>query len=148
MTRAVLDTNVIVSALISKLKDRAPRLILIAWWQKRFSLLTSPSILKEVEEVLRYPKIYQRYRLSKKKIARMLEPFFQDAEMIRPKKFPLIVKEDPADNRILACGLEGKADFVISGDKHLLNLKNYQGIAIVTPRRFVKILGEIGKGGS
>jgi len=50
------------------------------------------------------------------------------------------VADDPADDLVLACALEGNADFIISGDKHLLNLRNYQGIKMVTPAEFLESL--------
>jgi len=50
------------------------------------------------------------------------------------------VADDPADDLVLACALEGNADFIISGDKHLLNLRNYQGIQMVTPAEFLESL--------
>ena len=50
------------------------------------------------------------------------------------------VKEDPEDNKFIACAIEGKADYIVSGDGHLLNLKHYKGIQIVDANSFLKIL--------
>jgi putative PIN family toxin of toxin-antitoxin system len=57
------------------------------------------------------------------------------SKVVLPKVRLAVIADDP-DNRILECSLEGQADYIISGDKHLLNLKNYQGITIVTPGDF------------
>jgi predicted nucleic acid-binding protein len=51
-----------------------------------------------------------------------------------------VIPEDPADNKIIACALEGDADFIISGDHHLTDLKIFQGIKIVDPAAFLKIV--------
>jgi predicted nucleic acid-binding protein len=57
-----------------------------------------------------------------------------NSQIVYPKKKLNIVKKDPSDNKILECALEAKASFVISGDRHLLEIKEYDGIKIVSPR--------------
>lgn len=61
------------------------------------------------------------------------------AEIIEGKLVLDIIKEDPTDNIILACAVEGRADFIISGDSHLLNLANYEEIEIVDPATFLEL---------
>jgi len=63
------------------------------------------------------------------------------AEIITPKIVIDVIKEDPPDNRILECAVEGRADLIVSGDRHLRRLKNYQGIPIVRPVDFLRTLG-------
>lgn len=63
------------------------------------------------------------------------------AEIVQPKTVPEVIATDPADNHILACALEGNADLLVSGDRHLLSLKEYAGIPIVRPMDFLRTLG-------
>ena len=61
--------------------------------------------------------------------------------VITPGKLVIdAIPDDPADNKILACGLEGEADYIISGDHHLTDLKIFQGIKIINPSTFLKII--------
>ena len=66
-----------------------------------------------------------------------VRPIKNFSEMVHPKERLEVIADDP-DNRILECAVEGQAEFIISGDKHLLKLKAYQGIAIVTPVDFLE----------
>ena len=59
-----------------------------------------------------------------------------------PGFFGKVIKEDRPDNKFLACAIAAQASFIISGDKHLLKLKEFQGIPIVSPREFLKIIGK------
>lgn len=70
-----------------------------------------------------------------------MEPFYQDVKIVYPQRIPEMIEEDPDDNQILACASEGKANFIVSGDKHLLDLKDYCDIKIIPPREFIRILG-------
>jgi putative PIN family toxin of toxin-antitoxin system len=59
--------------------------------------------------------------------------------LVVPRSAITAVRDDPDDNRILECALEAEADFVISGDRHLLSLKSYQAISVLTPRQFLEV---------
>jgi predicted nucleic acid-binding protein len=68
--------------------------------------------------------------------------FARIADIIIPDIVPNVIENDPADNHILACAVSGKADVIVSGDKrHLLPLKEYEGIPIVRPADFLRMLG-------
>jgi putative PIN family toxin of toxin-antitoxin system len=134
LVRAVLDTNVYVSGTI--LSRGTPYEILEAWRQQRFILVTSEAILTETERVLRYPHIRKRYAVTAQDVARLAASLRADA-LVTPGDYEVSgISEDTDDDKFLACALEGQADCLVTGDPHLLNLKQYHGIAIITPREF------------
>lgn len=138
MARAVLDTNVIVSALISD--KGAPRKIFTAWVQGRFTVVTSPSIIAEADRALHYHKIRQVYGLSEEEIGTAIALLWSHGELTSDTYDIESPTGDPDDDKFLACALEGAADFVVTGDKELLRLKSYRGIPIVSPAEFLQAL--------
>ncbi len=140
MIRAVLDANVFVSAVIITAGN--PARILDAWRAGRVDLVVSPDILNELERVLHYPRIAKRHRLSAERIRGFIEDLARLA-ILTPGKIRLaVIKEDPSDNRYLECALEGEADCIVSGDQHLLEVGEYRGIRILTPKEFLAGLKE------
>jgi len=138
MRKAVLDTNQFVSSLLSKTGVQSQ--ILRAWRAGRFQLVTCPAIIEEIARVLTYPKIRDRYGISAKLIGNLIR-LIGDHALVVPGDTPVaIVDEDPADNMILACALEGQADCIVSGDDHLLRLGNFQAIPIITGKAFLELL--------
>jgi putative PIN family toxin of toxin-antitoxin system len=139
MLRAVLDTNIIVSAAISS--KGAPFDILEAWrTQRRFMLVTSPQILGEVLRVFEYPKIKKSYGLTDKTIERVILPLAKYAAVTPGELTVKEVKDDPTDDMFLACAIEGEADFIVSGDRHLLEIGTYRGVPILTAAAFLETL--------
>jgi putative PIN family toxin of toxin-antitoxin system len=136
--QVVLDTNVLISAVISS--RGAPAQILRLWEEERFDLLVSPSILEELERVIRYPRIQQRYNLPETEVARFLQLIRIGAVLVEPKIEIMAIAADPSDNRCLECAVEGGASYIISGDQHLLELEEFEGIVILAPAVFVAIL--------
>ena len=140
MIRAVLDTNVLISAFI--IRHGAPRHIFNAWREGKFELVTSLPILQEVDDVLHRPNIQRKYALGEDDIYAYL--LLLGAQAIVVPVLPDIgaVSADPKDDSVLACALVGQAQFVISGDHHLLDLGAFAGAQIVTPREFAtKVVG-------
>lgn len=135
--RVVLDTNVIVSGIISE--HGMPRRIVQAWQAQKFTLLTSALIVAEVSRVLWYPHIQGTYRLSEADVSLVEETLLNDA-LILQDLYHVTRSRDPDDDILLACALEGRADYLVSGDPHLLEIKYYHGVQIVTPRQFLEIL--------
>ena len=140
MLRAVLDTNIIVSGTIST--SGSPYEVLEAWRHRKFVLTISPQILKEVERVFEYPKIKESYGLDTKTIKAILARLNKYSVFTQGKLRVNEIEDDPTDNIFLACAKEGAADFIVTGDDHLLDLGAFQGIPIVTPRHFLEILKE------
>ena len=136
--KVVLDANIYVSSLINTQGN--PNRIMERWEQNKFDVLVSASIIDEIGRVLRYPRIVKRHRQDEETIQRFLELLSSQALMVEPTRVLDVVREDESDNRYLACAVEGKARYIISGDKHLLELGEYRGIVILPPAAFVTLL--------
>ncbi len=134
LIRIVLDTNILVSV---ALPDSRLRPLAEAWEAGRCRLLISREIFDEYLRVLTYPK----FRLSSDDVTRVLErgvlPY---AEWVTVTSRIDVIREDPSDNAFLACALDGKADAIVSGDHHLLELGTFHAIPILTGRQFLSQL--------
>jgi putative PIN family toxin of toxin-antitoxin system len=139
MIRAVLDTNVIVSGILSE--EGVPGRILKTWLEDRFHLVTSRAILEELRRVLRYPKIRGRHGWSDAHVLEFVEDITRLAILVPGVLRLAIVAEDPSDDRYLECAVEGEAGYVMSGDRHLIGLAQYEGVEIIPPRAFLDLLG-------
>ncbi len=132
LRRLVLDTNVVVSALLFE----GPAHRLSGLWQEGgFKLLASSGMIRELSRVLAYPK----FRLSEEEISELLHeevlPFV--VPIVAGEIVPVVV-EDSSDDEFLACAAAGRADAIVSGDKHLLRLGHYRGIPILSIRDFLE----------
>lgn len=136
--RAVLDTNVLVSGLISQ--HSPPRRLVDAWLEGRFVLVTSLYQVQEINHVLTYPRIVERIRLEAAEVEMILAALLTEAEVV-PGQLQLPgATRDPKDDALVACAVEGRAAYLVSGDQDLLVLGEYEGIRVVTPRRFLEKL--------
>jgi putative PIN family toxin of toxin-antitoxin system len=134
--RVVLDTNILVSATITG--HGLPARIFTAALSKRLVLILSHYLLAEYLEVLQRPHIVKKYpKLSERSpvISRFLRTRTQ---IVEPVSIERIVPDDPKDDAILACAKEGRANYIVSGDEHLIAMNQYLGIKILTPREFVE----------
>lgn len=129
--RVVIDTNVLVSALLF----HGPLSRLVSLWQKnRIALLISKDVLMEYVKVLSYPK----FGLSGEEIRNLVtDSILPYAEPVSVGRHPKIVDDDPADDKFLFLAVDGNARCVISGDKHLLSLGEFKRIKIVSARDFL-----------
>jgi len=116
-----------------------PHRILEAWHAGQFAMVTSGAIIAEVMRVLRYPRICDRYNLTEDDVATVVDSLRTDAEMVAGL-YKVRRSVEPADDMFLACALEGRAEYVISGDRHLLEIGSYHGALIVTPWQFAAVL--------
>jgi putative PIN family toxin of toxin-antitoxin system len=135
--RVVLDTNVLVSAL---LVPRSPPGVLVQSWQRgRFRLLTAEPQLVELARVTRYPRV--RARLQPSVAGRLVNDLRRVAEVV--DALPAVdVSPDPYDNYLLSIAVGGVADYLVTGDKSdLLSLGAQPRFQIVSVRRFVSVLG-------
>jgi putative PIN family toxin of toxin-antitoxin system len=120
--------------------DRPISQVVLQAAQRRYRLLISPAILREVGKVMREDLGWEeRVRM------RHLKTLTKAAEMIFPATTLDVIAEDPADNRILECAVDGRAELIVSGDQHLRRLKSYEGIPIVRPIDFLRTLGVANK---
>jgi putative PIN family toxin of toxin-antitoxin system len=129
MTRVTVDTNVLISALVF---EGLPGEFLALARAGSFQLITSPALLDELDEKLRFKFLWSPARASQ--VRRELEML---CEVVSTVNHLVIVKDDPDDDRVLECAVAGRADTIVSGDRHLLKLGSYDGIAILSVRQFL-----------
>jgi uncharacterized protein len=132
--RAVLDVNVLISALISG--TGAPARLLELWLAGEFELIASENLLAELERALAYPKV--RERVTADDAARFVLLIRELADVVSdPEEPPRIRSEDPGDDYPLALAMYERAHLV-SGDEHLLALR--ERAAVVSPREFLALV--------
>jgi putative PIN family toxin of toxin-antitoxin system len=136
MKRVVLDTNIIVSSALGG----ALETIMERWDQGKFTVVVTSDILKEYFQVLNRPQ-FRLKQDTKDKITRYL---YQFSEFVVPEESIRFIEADPKDDKFLEAAISGQADFIVSGDKHLLNLKNFRSIPIITAREFLDQFESIG----
>lgn len=136
--RAVIDTNVAVSAALRG--GTPPRAIVDAWLEGSFEAVTSVHLMAELERVFQRPHIVKQLEWSAVEIADFLGSLAENARVVHPTQPIHMIAADPPDNRVLEAAIEGQADYIVSGDQHLLALGSFEGIEIVSPARFAAIL--------
>jgi putative PIN family toxin of toxin-antitoxin system len=132
--RVVLDTNVYISMF-----TRPDRPMYQIWEQavrRQYHLLLSRAILNEIADVLR-----TSFSWNDRTIVQHLKVLAKVGDIIIPTMTLHVIAEDPDDDRILECAVEGRADLIVSGDRHLRRLRTYQGISIIRPIDFLRTLG-------
>lgn len=142
MLRVVLDANVLVSAILNP--HGYPARILTAWREGAINLVLSFAVLDEIARVLAYPKLQKWHGWSADQSAAFVAELAALASVVPVRTVILDGAKDPDEGRYLACAIEGEADYIVSGDHHLLVLRRYHQIPILTPRLFVEVLNETG----
>lgn len=131
MQRVVFDTNIFISAFNFL---GLPRTIFERALQGDFQLVISKQIIAEMSGVLR-----KKFNYDPPELEELEQLLIMLCEIVEPRRRIKRIIEDPSDNMILECTVEGKADYIVSGDKHLLKLKKFEGIPILQPSDFLKI---------
>lgn len=138
MIRAVLDANVYVSAAVRP--EGPPGQIVDRFLRSgSFEIVMSHPIVEEVLRALNYPKVRKYIRLG-------LDPelWFEDivvlSHLVSGEREFQNVSKDPDDDKYIAAAIEGRATFVVAGDSHLLDVKEHEGVRIVSPRSFLDLL--------
>lgn len=128
--KVVLDTNICISAILF---GGNPERIRKLSKEKKLEILISEAIIAEVAEVLR-----KKFNWKSWQISQIIDEIRETATLIIPDQTLSMTKKDEDDNRILECAVEGKVQYIVSGDKqHLLPLKEYQGVKILSPAEFL-----------
>ncbi|MFC1540824.1 putative toxin-antitoxin system toxin component, PIN family [Candidatus Latescibacterota bacterium] len=127
--RIVLDTNVLMSGIFF---TGPPYEILQLWKAKKIKIVISPDIYSEYVRVAEI--ISQKYQEID--ITGILNLIAVHSEIVQSAQLHEQVCEDPDDDKFIACALAGKVDFIVSGDKHLLDVSGYKGIRILKPKAF------------
>lgn len=137
MIRAVVDANVLVSALIKLTGSVGP--VLLRLRQRAYTLLISRATLDELAEVLHRPRLRAKYRLSDRDVRAILRLIVLRCELIRPER-RITACRDPRDDKFLELALSGRAQVIVSGDEDLLTMSPFEGIPIVSPAKFLSML--------
>ncbi|RAW46451.1 putative toxin-antitoxin system toxin component, PIN family [Halorubrum sp. 48-1-W] len=133
--KAVLDTNVLISAIIA---TGTPHDVVVAGYTGTYQIVVSVPTLVELRETLhKYP---ERFGLTDDEIQTEVETLRYFAEFVAPDEEIDAVKPDPDDDKFLEAAVAGNVDYLVSGDRHLLDLDSFRGIEIVTPREFFELL--------
>ncbi len=139
MLRAVLDANVYVSAVIRP--EGPPGQIIERFLRDAaFEIVLSSAIVEEVLRALGYPKVRKHIRGNADP-----ELWFEDivvlAQFVAGEHEVRGVSEDPDDDKYIAAAVEGRAAFVVSGDPDLLAIHEHEGVRLVNPRAFLRLIG-------
>ena len=137
MIRAVIDTNIIIGAVIKP--EGTVGAILRSLRDRGYSILYSEPLLIELADVLNRPRIRQKYGLSTQDIETVLALILLRGEAVTTAR-RIDICRDPKDNMILEVAVAGKADVISSGDKDLISLREFEGIPIVVPAEFLRRL--------
>ncbi len=132
--RVVIDTNVFVSSFFGGI----PRRIVDHWFSGKLILCVTRPILKEYFEVL------ARYQLNREDLFKRLVAAFEKGPNIlfvdNPKEQNWI-EDDPGDNKFIACALSLHAEYIVSGDSHLKEASEIEGVKILSPREMLRLIG-------
>jgi uncharacterized protein len=139
MLRVVLDTNIIVSAVAAR--TGPPAQVFTLFLSGAIRNCCTKNILMEVEQVFSRRKIAER--VPSELLVLVRDALHQKSVMVSPSMHVNAVPEDPADNMFLECALAGSADYVITGDWHLLRLKRYRTVDIISPATFLKVYSQL-----
>lgn len=135
--KITVDTNVLISATFwygdsFRILERVEN--------KEIELVLSSEILKEYEEVLGYDEIQEKVEGRNLTMKQTVQKIQTMATLVLPSEKVNIIKDDPDDNAVLECALEGKVKYIITSDKHLLKLQEFKGMKILTPVEFRVIM--------
>lgn len=130
MLKVVLDTNVFIAAYFNR-KSASARIIDLCL-ENKHKLIFSPRLRKELRLILKNVRAEREFREK-------IRSLFVNASKVKPTKKVFTVKEDPEDNKFLECALEGEADYLITSDRHLLELEEFAQTKICKPTQFLKL---------
>ena len=129
--RVVIDTNIYISAIFWNGK---PRGVIDLGRDGKITIFTSLDIENEI-----VGKLKTTFKLAEEDVNRILLDFSTFTLPIRINKQLIVVQDDPDDNKFIECAVECRANYIISGDRHLLNLKEYEGIKLIKSSEFLKV---------
>ncbi len=134
MIHVVLDTNVWVSGLLWR---GAPWQVLCLAEERHITVWATTTIMQEVQDTLHYPRLQPRRLTLGLEVADLMAYTLGLASLVEVTDIPSVVADDPDDDIFLACAQTVAAAYLISGDRHLLALGQYQGLVIVQPHEFL-----------
>lgn len=140
MIRAILDTNVLASGFVSFANtQRAPSQLLHLWRESHFVLVVSLEIVAELLST--FASSYFQQRLTPAQIENARHLLMHEAELARISVHISGAATHPEDDAVLAAAVSARVDYLVTGDKGLLELGHFRGVRIITPREFLEELG-------
>lgn len=140
MLKVVIDANQWISAVITPQGNSAK--IIDLFRRQLIGVAISEEILEEINQVLEYPKIQKRHGWDSREISLFLSEVTQFCAFVNPPRHKTpIFKKDPSDDKFLDCALASDADYIVTGDKDLLEMGQYEGVRIVSPKVFLEFEG-------
>lgn len=134
--KAVIDTSVMVSVAFANEGLAREMRDMIA--DGAFTLVTSKNLMAELYRVLHYPRILKQFKPLKEDLDEFIGMIMEKALIVRGSYSTKRIADDPADDMFLACAMEAKADYIVSRDPHLRNLKHFHGVKIIDVKAFVE----------
>lgn len=135
--RIVLDANIYISNLIT---DKGNPAKIVRWWLRgEFDILVNQPIVDEILRVTGYERIQKKYARVWESRVEFVALISEQAIWVEPKDKVDVVGGDGSNNRYLECAAAGHAQYIVTGDEHLLDLGEYEGVAILTPAAFVAL---------
>jgi putative PIN family toxin of toxin-antitoxin system len=138
MLKVVLDTNVIISGTI--MDHGVSFQILKSWENGEFILIISEPILQEIDRVFHYSHIKDKRGLSEEHIKDVLYALKTYSLNTSTETKIEAISDDPDDDKFIVAAVEGEADYIVSGDRHLRGIEHYHGIRVISPAEFMKML--------
>lgn len=134
--RAVLDTVIFVRALINPggMWGR-----LLFEYSDRYVIVISPPIIQEILEVARRPELSRRFRAYPQPPINHILALFEQAEVVVPKRRRRVCR-DPGDDKFFECAIEGRAAYIVSEDRDILDIGEYEGVKAVSAAGFIAAL--------
>lgn len=128
----VFDTNVLISATLWD--DSVAQKLLFKCMNNHIKIFSSQEIIEEYKRIL-----IRDFDYNEQEVGELLEKILEFLNLVTPSKKVEIIKEDSTDNKIIECALESEAEYIISYNKHLLKLKEYENIKIITPEEALSL---------
>jgi len=139
-TKVVFDTNVWIAIIFNKTLGQEFNNL---FENEKIEVFASEKILKELARILNYPKIVSYFRKVGLTSENSLREISKKVTIVSPVEKIYKIRKDPSDNIFLECAIESKTKFIVSGDRHLLKLKKFRNIKILTPREFLDIFAKL-----
>ncbi len=136
--RVVLDANIFISSIISTKGN--PAKIMDKWLAGEFELLISQPMIDEIIRVTGYERILKKYPLIPANRDKLIKLLNKNGVSVEPEISLTIIEADKSDNRYFECAIAGGAQYIVSGDRHLLDVGQYAGIRVLTPAVFITLL--------
>jgi putative PIN family toxin of toxin-antitoxin system len=135
--KVVLDVNVWISALLWGGK---PAEIVKAAEKRQFVILLTEEIAGEISQVLAYPKIAKVYQAASLRREDLVETVLKIGKFVQAARKVQVVAEHPADDKFIECAVAANAEYIVSGDKHLLKIGSYKKTRIISVSEFLQVI--------